>query len=177
MNTTRRQFGVGLGMAAVGLMVPCFALKKIKGSNLNIGTILKTSHHLVLEHMRNGRPFASPLLNQAVLEGRIRIDELNVAAEVAGSQFRITQYQAPYAWTATDEQLNLALRDKVAFVRAFAENGINSHDWHLEGLLESNDLIVSKRYRYNLGEVYHHNGRSWVVLYTAYAVLPKGILG
>jgi hypothetical protein len=166
--------------AAAYLMIPK-VVEAIKPPVMSIDQIIKASYKEVIKDLRAGRPWVSDELNQAEADGRLRRAALGQVVEIGGQPGVMYEVQAlniPHCWRPEDEIKNPTEEQRIAFAAGLIRQGLFSHDILLARTLDDHDLVVSKMYRYQVGNSYKTNNGAYTVfnLYTAYAKLPKGSL-
>lgn len=165
-----------MALASAASFVPfrlAVGATKVPQHKLHLSHVMDVCYQDVLKEMRQGKPFVSLELNQAVADKRLTLCALGAHVEYEGRPYDVDQLTIPLVWNAKDNHL-LRERDLVYMAARLYENGINSHDFMLEGLLETHDLIVSKQYCYSMGSTLAlASGGYAKMLYTAFSKIPK----
>lgn len=118
------------------------------------------------------------VLRKAEAEGRLQYAALGPVYLHKGVEYPVQELVTPVAWTKTQENKNVLENDRIAFCSALMSNACWSHEFQLESLVKTHDIVLSKQYHMQMSEIFELSdfvGYGFRV-YTAYVALPKGSL-
>lgn len=146
---------------------------------ISISAILQAAYPTVLDMKKAGFSFVSPSLRCRHRHGRIKVMSLGACVEVNhyNSQptfYDISELVVPIIWTRAREIENYTETKRINLTKSLIDNAIRTHDDLLFQKIGHGQAVVSKEYRYSLGEVQEINECFLCKIYTAVAFLPRG---